>query len=306
MNQTISTVEAESIAQLQQQLSLADEQAVLASPLRRTRPRLYYQVLRDCAPVSGHPAVHGRALQTALWMAPIVSLQPIAARLGEVLSDKQHRIAFERQLSFAAAIAFRPLNGPRALAYLPSVHAVTALSATAVRGLLEHISGQSAERPLPFRQPDDVDVPGVPQLRFVIGSMSRAGASPNPPEAAAALPFSERLRGTLQMLLGEPVPIQVGVPQPFGAALLDGLRMWANALIRTDDITRGHLLWDDLEAGCLVQQLLIATDEQQPLTLSIKLPMCLLGEDGFQDALSSFQGLRPSVSALTGAGGMLS
>ena len=146
---------------------------------------------------------------------------------------------------------FGPAETIRSIGVLPSMASVTALKPTDPYVLIEGLTKVRAlgvdEQNRLNLQPSSLEgAAGLPTLQFLVGCVERAGVEPEFP-SEIDFDFTQKLVMALSLQAGDSTvgvhdlsapaqDIAVGMPAPFGQAIVQGIVMWLDSLEKSSQV----------------------------------------------------------------------
>ncbi len=273
-------------------VSAADDTTLDQLVKQSPRPEDIITLIRQTAPFTSYSLGSDRACEhSSLWVIPVLTARGSsrASRQGPSTSNMGAAL-----ISNWISEWFGFMNQARHFDFVPDYHVLSNMTAGEVRGALDALVSRRMGAKPQFRmtgaeQPDECL---VPELSFVVGSVSRLNEEPTFPDGLGdrALRLRQKLTGLIGFQAADSGATDgsywVGVPESFSAGLLNGLLYWAeavNAEFVTEEFDVVPLGFDDVRLAWTVR----AREDNQRFQISKHLRYSQLGRAGIEQVIAS-------------------
>lgn len=283
-------------------MSAADDVSLEQLVRRSSRPEEIYTLIRQTAPYTSYSlGPHEASEHSALWVMPILTSKgnrrassrgPFASNTGVAL------------ISNWVGEWFGFLNQTRHFNFVPDYQVLSNMTAGEVRGALDALVSRGVG-PKPQFRTSVAEQPAeclVPELAFLMGSVSRLNDEPSFPSGAGAraFAFQQKLAGLVGFQAAggstQATPYWVGVPEGFSVGLLTGLMRWAEAVqadFYTEALDIHPLGFDDVRLEWTVR----CQESEQRFQISKHLRYSQLGRQGIEQVIAEISS--PKSSEMT-------
>ena len=223
--------ELASLLEVADAVARADDQSLMGLITPSPKPEDVFRQIRQSAPFTSHPIQGVNYYEhSVLWLMPVItrtSYPSVAcAQSNPASSQGPHIAAWLREW-------FGPENQLKCLDFIPSYDLLMAMTPGAVRGTLEALVNRLPNEGVQFNLLETQgSAPAIlPDLAFIMGSISRLVTSPSIPQAGRShdVRLWQRVSSAIGLWIDIPRPesaIVLGTPSVFGDAMLEGLLMW--------------------------------------------------------------------------------
>lgn len=223
--------ELASLLEVADAVARADDQSLMGLVKASPKPEDVFRQIRQSAPFTSHPIQGVNYYEhSVLWLMPVItrtSYPSVAcAQSNPASSQGPHIAAWLREW-------FGPENQLKCLDFIPSYDLLMAMTPGAVRGTLEALVNRLPNEGVQFNLLETQgSAPAIlPDLAFIMGSISRLVTSPSIPQAGRShdVRLWQRVSSAIGLWIDIPRPesaIVLGTPSVFGDAMLEGLLMW--------------------------------------------------------------------------------